>query len=164
MTSKHFTRPLAAIAVCAMLWGCATSPEVQQRQQTKAERIEAILTEPSDFKEAERCLSSSQFRDIHILDDQHIVFEGRRDQLWLNTLTMRCPSLRRDSVLRIERLSGLKLCRLDSFSVHDWFEWPWYRRWPWRWASGPKCALGDFQPVTQNQVDQLEAAIKAARG
>lgn len=151
-------------AVAALPGGCATSPEAEQRAVTKQARIEAILTEPSDFVETQRCLSSSRFRHIRILDDQHIVFEGRRDEMWVNVLPIRCPGLRRDSVLRIERLSGLNLCKLDSFAVHDWFDLPWYRRRPWRWSGGTMCGLGEFQPVTPLQAEQLESTIDAARG
>jgi len=75
---------------------------------------------------------------------------------------MRCPGLDRNSVLRMERLSAVSsLCRLDSFEVYDWVDWPWYRRWPW--SSGPRCALGELQPVNEVQVQALKDAIKASR-
>ncbi len=150
-----------------LLWlflsGCAATPAQQQREADKSQAIEAILTEASEFSETERCLGPNEFRDVRILDDQHILFTGRRGKMWLNTLPMRCPDLRRNSVLRVERLSVLSsLCHLDSFEVHDWFDSPWYRRWPW--ATGARCSLGAFQPVNEVQVQALQDAIKAGRG
>ena len=144
-----------------VLAGCATTQEEQQRQEEKAAAVEAILTEASEFSEAQRCLRPNDFRSIRILDDQHIVFEGRHGKMWLNTLPMRCPGLRRGSVLGIERLSGISsFCRMDSFAIYDWVDWPWYRRWPWDWAGGPRCALGDFQPVNEIQVKALKETLK----
>jgi hypothetical protein len=144
-----------------MMAGCATTPEQQQRQAEKEASVEAILTEASEFSETQRCLRPNEFRDIRILDDQHILFVGRRGKVWLNTLPMRCPGLRRGSTLGIERLSGISsFCRLDSFAVYDWVDWPWYRRWPWDWGGGPRCALGDFQPVNEVQVNALKEALK----
>ena len=154
---------LLGILVPLALAACATTAEQQQREVDKQRAIEAILTEASEFTETERCLSPSQYRDIRILDDRHIVFEGRRGQLWRNTLPMRCPDLDRSSVLRIDRVTGAgSLCRLDSFQVFDWLDSPWYRRWPW--DKGPSCSLGDFQPVNELQVQALKDAIKASRG
>lgn len=141
--------------------GCATTPEAQQAQEDKTLEIEKILTQSSEYGEAERCLSPNQYRHVRILDDQHILFEGRRDQQWINTLPMRCPGLRRNSTLVIERFSTLSsLCKLDSVGVYDRFDNPWYRRWPWQWTSGPRCGLGEFQPVSKEQVQALENAIK----
>ncbi len=56
-----------------------------------------------------------------------------------------------------------RMCEMDTFRVGDWFDWPWYRRWPWQWgwgwgASG-NCVLGEFQPVTESQVNLIEEAI-----
>ena len=52
-----------------------------------------------------------------------------------------------------------------SMVVLDWFAWPWYRRWPWRWGMnygvGMRCTLGKFQPVSQAQVDDIEAVIRS---
>ena len=57
------------------------------------------------------------------------------------------------------------MCELDTFQVADWFDWPWYRRWPWHWGGnwgmGPRCMLGKFQPVTADQVAEIEAVLRA---
>lgn len=159
----HLSKFWLLLVAGALLGACSTNPEQQQREADRARDIESILTEASEFSETERCLSPNQFRHVRILDDRHILFEGRKGKFWLNTLPVRCPGLDRSSVLRMDRLTGRgSLCRLDSFAVYDWLDWPWYRRWPW--SSGPKCAMGDFQPVNEVQVQALKDAINAGRG
>lgn len=156
--------PIVVIVAIALLCAsCATTPEARKEAQniaeTKARTIEQILSEPldaEDYGETERCLS--QVRDIRVLDEQTLVFEGRHKKLWINQLPMRCPGLRRGSILQIRATSGFqRICKMDTFVASDWFEWPWYRQWPWRWGTGVKCSLGDFQPVTKLQVNAIQA-------
>ena len=68
-------------------------------------------------------------------------------------------------MLIVRQFSFSRLCDMDTFEVAEWFEWPWYRRWPWRWGldwgMGMRCTLGEFQPVTQSQVDEIEAVIRS---
>jgi hypothetical protein len=156
---------LVLMLACA---GCATSPEAQQRTRAAEEEVESILSQPldaSEYGETKRCLAGSEYRDFRVLDDQHIFFEGRRGKLWLNTLRMRCPDLRFAKVLRVKSIYSYgRICDMDSFQPGDWFDWPWYRRWPWswgnRWGTGMTCTLGKFQPVTETQVEAIEAALK----
>ena len=149
------------VSVTLLGSGCASTPEAEEQAQKREEDIATILSEPLDadeYGEAKRCLAPNQYRDIRILDDQRIVFYGSRGKLWLNTLRMRCPELRRDSVLRVKTLSTMgRICDLDSFEVRDWFGAPWYRP----WGGGMRCSLGTFQPVTEAQVDAIRAAIKS---
>ncbi len=149
---------LIAISVCT---SCATTEEAQQREQEKQRTIEQILSEPLDaaeYGENQRCLSN--YRHVRILDDQTLVFEGRGKKLWLNQLPMRCPGLHRGSVLQVRKDFAIeRICKMDTVTVSDWFDWPWYRRSPWRWTSGVRCSLGEFQPVTKLQVQALKAAI-----
>lgn len=155
---------LAFTMTCA---GCATSPEVQEQTQATEAKIESILSQPLDAAEygaTKRCLAGNEYRDFRVLDDQRILFDGRRGKLWLNTLRMRCPELRGATVLRVKSISTFgRICDMDSFQPGDWFGWPWYRRWPWSWGSrsgtGMTCSLGSFQPVTDAQVAAMEVAI-----
>ena len=156
------------LAVSLLFAGCATSPEVASRRQAIEADIAAILDEPLDpavYGDTKRCLSDMEYRDIRALDDRRLLFEGRRDKLWLNTLPARCPDLRHHSVLVFKLTIGSRLCNMDTFQAGDWFDWPWYRRWPWRWWSdwgmGSHCSLGKFQPVTEFQVAEIEAALKS---
>jgi hypothetical protein len=164
------TRYAGAILTVAMLCvSCAVSPETQARRQAADAEIEAILNEPLDAEQSgvtQRCLSSHEYRNFRALDDKHILFEGRRGNLWINTLRMRCPDLRYGTVLRVRSFSSMgRICDMDSFVAGDWFAWPWYRRWPWHWGTswntGMTCSLGKFRPVTEAQVEAIEEAIRS---
>ena len=162
--------PLAILVGTLLNIGCAVSPEIQERRQATEAEIDAILAEPpsqAEHRTTQRCLSDPEYRTFRALDDRHILFEGRRDRLWINTLRTRCPDLSYGHVLRVRSRSLLgRICALDNFSVDDWFTWPWYRRWPWRWASpwssGIMCTLGEFQPVTKDQVEAIEGLIESS--
>ena len=150
-----------------ILSACATSEEVASDRQFREERIEAILSQPLDpaeFGETKRCLRDTEYRGFRALDDQRILFEGRRGQYWINTLRHRCMDLRWGDILVVRRFSGTRMCSMDRFSVEDWFNYPWYRRWPWHWGTvwhtGMTCTLGEFQPVTEAQVAEIRAVLR----
>ena len=153
-------------AVLLLLAGCATDPEVASQRQAMEEEIAAILAEPLDpeiFGETKRCLTDRESRNFYPLDDKRIVFEGYRDRKYLNTLIGRCPDLRWGDRLWIKSVGWSRICEMDTFVVTDWFEWPWYRRYPWRWGStwstGMTCTLGKFQPVTDQQIDAIQQVL-----
>lgn len=162
---------LAVYAVCTaalLCTGCATSPEAQDRREAMAADIAEILSlplDPAEYGTTKRCLSDHEYFSYRPLGDKHLLFEGRGDRLWVNTLRMACPDLRYGDVLVVRKFSGSRLCDADTFEVADWFSWPWYRRWPWHWGTnwgiGTRCALGKFQPVTQAQVNEIEALLKS---
>ena len=145
---------------------CAVSPEAEDRRLAIEADIADILSvqlDPAEYGETLRCLSGTDYRSFRALDDRRILFEGRRDRMWINTLRSRCPDLRHGEVLVLRSFSGTRMCEMDTFEVADWFDWPWYRRWPWHWGSGwgvgMRCTLGEFQPVTEAQVDAIEDAL-----
>ncbi len=160
---------ITALSAALFFAGCAVSPEMEARRQAVEKNIETILSEPIDAEQArkvQRCLTDRDNRNFRVLDDRRILFEGRRGELWLNTLRARCPDLRHSTVLQVRSYSSIgRICEADSFMAGDWFDWPWYRRWPWqwgsRWGTGVACTLGEFQPVTEAQVQAIEAALKA---
>lgn len=159
----------AIFMVCGaalLLASCAVSPEAESRRQAIEADIADILSyplDPAEFGETKRCLADNEYRNFRALDDQHILFDGRRDRQWINTLRMRCPDLRYGDVLIVRSFSSRRMCDMDTFQVADWFDWPWYRRWPWHWGgwgTGARCTLGKFQPVTEAQVDEIEAVLE----
>jgi len=158
---------VVAAAALLLLAGCAVSPEAEERRRAVEAEIDAILSQPvpAEFGEMRRCLSEMQFRSFRALDERHILFEGSRDRLWINTLRARCPDLRHGHVLVVKQFSGSRMCDADRFYATDWFDWPWYRRWPWYWGSGwtsgMECSLGKFQPVTADQVAEIEAVLRS---
>ena len=154
--------------VSLLVASCATSPEAEQRRIQTQASIAEILSQPLDpaeFGETKRCLSDVEYRSFRALDDRHILFKGSRNRLWINTLRATCPDLRHGDVLIMRQFSASRMCDMDSFEVADWFGWPWYRRWPWHWSMnfgvGMRCTLGKFQPVSQAQVDEIEAILRS---
>lgn len=165
-TIKHAVYALFSAALLFM--GCATSPVVEERRQAMEADIDAILSEPIDaaqYGEAKRCLADREYTDFRALDERRILFHGRGDKLWLNTLRLRCPDLRFGDTLQVRSFSWARICEMDSFQVVDWFDWPWYRRWPWHWRAdwgmGMQCTLGKFQPITESQLGEIEAVLKS---
>lgn len=156
---------LLGLVTLLLTSGCATAPETEARQQAMRADIDAILNVPLDtdeYGETLRCLSNAQFRSYRALDESHLLFEGAGDRLWVNTLRMPCPDLKWGDVLVVRPFLGSQLCDTDRFSVQDWFDWPWYRRAPWRWGNwgtGMQCTLGTFQPVTSDQVAEIDAVL-----
>lgn len=158
----------ALLAISLLLTGCATSPEVERERQAREADIEAILSvqaDPEIYGETKNCLADREYDNFRALDDRRVLFEGRRDKLWINTLRFRCPDLRFGDVLRVRSFSWSRICNMDSFQVVDWFDWPWYRRWPWHWGTGwgisSTCTLGSFQPITSDQLAEIEAVLKS---
>jgi hypothetical protein len=143
-----------------VLVGCAAS-QPDPQEQARVEALEDILNQPLDAEEygtPRRCISSFTYRNFEPLSDRYLLFEGPRDQLWLNELRGRCPGLRRGSALAFD-MRGNQICDLDRFKVTEWFQWPRYRRWPWDWLDGVPCTLGKFQPVSEAQVEAIRATL-----
>ncbi len=164
----QYRRHIVAAALCASLCiGCATSPDTGPTREDVAQAIDRILTEAVDTGaelDTKRCLGPQDYDHIRILNDRHLLFDGRRDKYWVNTLRVRCLDLKHATVLRIRSTSSIgRICNLDSFQAGDWFDWPWYRRWPWRWGAtwgtGTTCYLGKFQRVTAEQVRAIEEVL-----
>lgn len=166
MTGVRFS--LLSMAAAALgLAACATSPVEEQRMQEVEANVNEILAVPLDeqqFGPTRNCLGQGDYRSFRPLDEKHVLFEGSRDRLWINTLRVRCGDLRYGDVLVVRHFMGTQLCDGDRFSATDWFEWPWYHRAPWQWgaswSTGMQCVLGDFQPVTADQVAEIDALIK----
>ena len=170
--SRTGLRRLAVAAAALAVAACASGPELEElkaRQQRADEQIAAILAAPqadgSEAPEAERCIRSRDWRNYRALDDRYLVFEGPRDQLWLNPLMTRCPDLRFSHVLAVRSVGGInQICQSDSFRATDWFSYPWYRRWPWQWSrawdTGAICVFGPFYPITERKLAAIEEAIE----
>ena len=123
-------------------------------KQTKAERLEAILTETlpeSDYREMTRCLSTHAYRNVEILSDRYLLFKGTHDRVWVNRLRQRCSGLRRNVVLQF-RLSGSNICANDLVSVWN----PLFR------SIGASCALGQFEEIDEQRAVALQKAFRAA--
>jgi hypothetical protein len=142
-----------------VLVGCASDPaETAEQQQEVAEDIEAILTQPlgeDEYVQSERCISTYKYHSVDVLDNQHVVFRGRGDNIWMNTLRAPCLGLHRRDVLQFE-LRTSQLCNLDDFVAVEYGI-----------SVGMKtsatCVLGDFAPVTAEQVALIKATMEKKR-
>lgn len=124
------------------------------------EDIETILTQPlgqDEYVEAERCLSRYSFHSVDIIDDAHVLFSGRRGKAWLNTLRRPCIGLNRRDIPKFEYRASSQLCNLDDFVGMD-SGFSGFTR------TSASCALGDFQPVTPEQVALIKATVESRRG
>ena len=161
---KYLLMP--GLAACLFLAGCAISPEAEEARQQREADIQEILSyelDPAEYGETKRCLADREYRSYKALDSQRMLFYGRSDKQWINTLRTSCIDLRHGDVLVIESFSAHRICESDRFAVGDWFDWPWYRRWPWHWGrtwgTGMSCSFGKFQPVSAEQVAEIEALL-----
>lgn len=168
MNAVH-VRASAILLALSIASGCAVSPETAERR----EAIEADITEilslsvDDDGKSlAQDCLREVDYRSFRALDDRYILFEGRGEKLWINKLRTRCLDLdmRPGTLIAVRSFSSRRICENDSFVVSDWFDAPWYRRAPWQWGSaldpGVQCVLGEFVPVSEDQLAEIEAALE----
>jgi len=144
--------------------GCATTPDDEGRRQAIEADIQDILNlSLGEDGQPLRCLSETQYGGFRALDERHMLFTGRGGKQWVNVLRTRCNDLRHGDVLRIRSFSGSRICDTDRFAVDEWFEWPWYSRWPWHWgdwSAGMTCTLGKFYPVTEARLAEIEAVIR----
>lgn len=117
--------------------------------------VEALLNQASDpeaYPGTERCIFTRDIRTIEILDQQHVVFELSRKQLYLVQFPYVCHGLRRNGSLIYETRSG-RLCRLDQVRAFE----------PGETMPNPPCTLPGFMPVEKEQVVQLKDSLKAKR-
>ena len=162
----RFERCFLSTVAALLVAGCAVSPEVEERRAAIDASIDEILSQPIDvdtYGEPKRCLSNVEFRSFRALNNKTILFTGRGGKQWINRLRASCFDLDRGDVLVTRSLSSNRICERDSFDVADWFSWPWYRRYPWQWGAGlgrGTCMLGEFKPVTDEQLREIEAVLE----
>ena len=151
------TRKLTVCAVAAtllVLGGCAVSPEEELKRQEMEADIDDILSQhvdPDEYGEPTDCLRESEVRHYRALGTRHLLFEGRRGQLWVNVLRGRCLGLDRYSVFIMRPTMAGRYCDMDHFSVVDRVDSP---------AARSNCSLGIFKPVTEAQVKEIEERLE----
>ena len=137
----------------ALLPGCASTPDADARREAMEADIDEILSyelEPAEYGEVKRCLADREYRNFRPLGTRHILFEGRRGKQWINVLRGRCNDLRHGDVLVVRLTTGSRMCDMDRFEVTEWFDYPWWRRWPWElWQSRTPQAISAFNRPTR---------------
>ena len=81
------------------------------------------------------CIAASRVSGPEIIDTTNILYRQSRDRLWRNKLEDKCPLLRENDILVVERF-GDQLCRFDRFQIVNRNS---------GFASG-YCILGSFTP------------------
>lgn len=145
---------LATVMVVLLLAGCA-SDATKPDYEAQEESIDQILSEPlgeAEYTEGIRCLPVYSYNSVDILDNRHVVFEGTGGKLWLNRLRNRCTGLRRNDTLKFDVRTS-QLCSLDTFEAISLN------------VVGPTrtsatCSLGEFMPISKEQLDGIKAALK----
>ncbi|MGI9223899.1 MAG: DUF6491 family protein [Woeseiaceae bacterium] len=154
---------LSCAALFLLLPGCATSPEDAARRAEAEADIDEIMSyelDPDEYGEAKDCLGSHEYDNFRPLGDRHILFEDRRGKLWVNTLRARCRALQHGDVLVVKQSTGRRMCDTDRFEATDLFDYP-AGGISSNWGTGGSCLLGDFHPVTEAQVAEIEAVLES---
>lgn len=152
MNTKTFAT-IMIIAAALALAGCAVSPEEEKKRQEMEADIDDILgqqLDPLEYGEPTSCLRDNEVRSYRALGTRHLLFEGRQGKLWVNTLRGRCATLDRNSVFITRPNVAGRLCDMDRFDVvpRGTVGTP--------AAAGSTCVLGEFKPVTEAQVQEVE--------
>ena len=138
---------LAALLLCA----CSTS---DTSSATTAEGVNAVLATTltdADYGQTKRCLPRTSYHRIQVLDEQHLLFWGRGQRVWLNRLATRCKGLNDDLSLELAT-QGSQACRLSMLTAGIY-------------GAGPRarCAIGSFQEIPQQQAKVLAVQFKQQR-
>ncbi len=158
-----YVRAAGVVLVLAALAGCAASPEADERRRAAEADIDDILSLSVDADGeslAQNCLRETSYRSYRVLGDRYLVFDGRRDEIWINKLASRCPDLdlRPGSIVAVRSFSSTRICENDTFVVSDWFDFP--SATGTGLGSGIRCRLGPFVPVSADQLAEIKAALE----
>ena len=133
------------------------APAKQASAQDATLDVAAILANPlteDDYRETSNCLRIRDIDDVEILDDNIVLFHGRRRELWLNQLSRQCLGLDPEMIVNLRGFGGT-ICRLDRFHGRHRFE-------PLVPITA-ECRLGTFETIDDLQVEALRAAVAEHR-
>ncbi|MCY4214785.1 MAG: DUF6491 family protein [Gammaproteobacteria bacterium] len=152
MNGQRQAWPDAAALALVLVLGAGASAFAEKLPA----EVEALLSEPSepsDYFEEKRCLSTHRIRDVDALDDRHVVFRMNRKALYLVQFPHRCPGLRRNGPVAYETLNGMSVCTHDA--IRGTFQ---YGAGDAR--LGPPCAIPGFQEITVEQLSLLRESLR----
>jgi len=137
-------RALTSLAVAvAMTFSLTALP-------TLAEDGDHSADESADGK---NCIPLNRISNVEVLDRQRVLFRMTGRDHYLNTLPHACPSLRRNQPI-MYRTSLSNLCSLDSIRVLETYGGGYY--------PGASCGLGEFKPISDDEIKALKAEIRGA--
>jgi Family of unknown function (DUF6491) len=109
--------------------------------------------EPFD-RTPDSCLSLTRIDRTRVLDDQTILFYMRDDRVYRNFLPRKCPGLAEQNRFSYESRTG-RLCNIDTVTVLE--------QWAGRLEEGFTCRLGDFYPISPEEIEDLEALRRGSK-
>jgi hypothetical protein len=144
------------LVLCLSVPGLIHATEAEAEavaKESSAEELEKVLSQTlddSEYVDEKRCLRSHEYNKVEIINSGHLVFKGRKNRIWLNTLRNNCSGLRKGMAMQFE-MHGRRVCRLDFFkgirSFND------------RHTPTATCTLGSFEQVTEEQLALLEESL-----
>jgi hypothetical protein len=129
-------------ATCAALLAAALTVPGTAQQDEEADPT-AASTGPRS------CLARPTIDRTKILNGRNIVFVTRDNTIYNNQLPKECPSLNRRSLVNYGIQNG-RMCAGDRFQVL-------WEAGPGRYQPSAMCQLGNFVPVTEEELDDLMA-------
>jgi hypothetical protein len=92
------------------------------------------------------CISIASIDDTEVIDDRTVLFFMRGESVYRNYLAKTCPGLDQQDGFSYRTTSG-RLCKADTITVLE--------RAPGRPSTGFTCALGEFRPMSTEDVDEV---------
>ncbi|HEX6996985.1 MAG TPA: DUF6491 family protein [Gammaproteobacteria bacterium] len=121
-----------------VLLALAAPPAVGQEEN--AEDVEALDRTPQE------CIAVSRIDRTEVFDDRTVVFHMRGREAYRNYLPRRCPGLERSRRFMYQVTSN-RLCDIDTITVLEQFGT--------RLDRGFTCPLGQFHPITDEEIEEL---------
>lgn len=115
--------------------------------------LDDVLPEEA-YLVTEHCISTRRVRRVDVLDEQHVLFETRREA-WLSRLPMNCRGMRPGHILVFDQ-TGSQLCQHDRMTARE----------PGIAANEdfpPRCRLGRFERIEREQAGMLREQFKHLR-
>ncbi len=141
---------LLTVAAALMAIGLASCSSGGGQRNERLSSVLKDMDTGTQYAATKRCLSTFEYDNTEVLDDQHILFTSDRgSHVWLNTLRSQCSGLKRRDTLLFKK-TGDQLCNLDTVeAVHPFLFWQ---------RTGPVCTLGRFNQLTPNQAELIRQA------
>ena len=109
--------------------------------------VSGAAVETSEAEPARFCLPLMTIKTIKIIDNQHIAFQTRNDDFYLNELPYTCPTLSRERAIMYSTPLN-SLCSLDIITVLDDIGGG--------FQSMGSCGLGKFRPASKADIQLLK--------
>ena len=124
-------------------------PLIAQDGEVQDDEVAAFDRTPVD------CVRSQNIDATKAIDDQNLIFRMDGRKVYRNHLPRKCPGLARENRFSYETRSG-RLCSIDMITVLEEFGLG--------FRPGFTCRLGEFVPLSPEEVEDLELREEEAGG